>query len=97
MVPDPTAQSRKYSPTQRQFLKEFNEKRVQCSWVYRNLNSRWACPALPVRKPGTEAEWRQTIDFRPVNALTVALAGAMPIMSTMLPNAKAKKHRLRVS
>ncbi|KAG6622837.1 uncharacterized protein IUM83_09062 [Phytophthora cinnamomi] len=75
---------RKYAPAQRDFLRQFNEKLIAIGWAYKNPESRWACPALPVRKPGKENEWRQTIDFRPVNALTQPLAGGMTNNETHL-------------
>ncbi|GMF26333.1 unnamed protein product [Phytophthora lilii] len=54
---------------------------------------RWACPALPVRKPGKANAWRQTIDFRPVNALTVPLAGGMTNNDTHLEDVRDKEHK----
>ncbi|GMF17984.1 unnamed protein product [Phytophthora fragariaefolia] len=84
---------RKYAPVQRQFLGEFNEKLIQLGWAYKNPESRWACPALPVRKPGKENEWRQTIDFRPVNALTQPLDGGMTNNETHLEDVRGKQHK----
>ncbi|GMF23367.1 unnamed protein product [Phytophthora lilii] len=62
-------------------------------WAYKNPDSRWACPALPVRKPGKANAWRQTIDFRPVNALTVPLAGGMTNYDTHLEDVRDKEHK----
>ncbi|OWZ19372.1 hypothetical protein PHMEG_0006387 [Phytophthora megakarya] len=84
---------RKYVPAQREFLREFNENLTKLGWAYKNPDSRWACPAVPVRKPEKENEWRQTIDFRPVNALTQALAGGMTNNETHLEDVRRKKHK----
>ncbi|KAG6579766.1 putative retroelement [Phytophthora cinnamomi] len=84
---------RKYAPAQRDFLRQFNEKLIAIGWAYKNPESRWACPALPVRKPGKENEWRQTIDFRPVNALTQPLAGGMTNNETHLEDVRGKEHK----
>ncbi|OWZ20620.1 LOW QUALITY PROTEIN: hypothetical protein PHMEG_0004932 [Phytophthora megakarya] len=72
---------------------EFNEKLIKLGWAYKNPDSHWACPALPVRKPGKENERKQTIDFRPVNALTQALAGGMTNNETHLEDGRGTKHK----
>ncbi|KAE8978399.1 hypothetical protein PR001_g24855 [Phytophthora rubi] len=66
---------RRYPEAQRQFLREYVRELESAGLVERNTQSRWACPALPVAKRGTD-ECRITIDYRPVNRLTVPLAGA---------------------
>uniref|UniRef100_H3H0K0 Reverse transcriptase domain-containing protein n=1 Tax=Phytophthora ramorum TaxID=164328 RepID=H3H0K0_PHYRM len=68
---------RRYPEAQRQFLREYVRELEDAGLVERNTQSRWACPALPVAKRGTD-EFRITIDYRPVNRLTVPLAGAAP-------------------
>ncbi|OWY96735.1 hypothetical protein PHMEG_00032925 [Phytophthora megakarya] len=83
--------TRKYAPAQSNSMREFNRKLVELGWVYRNQSSRWACPALPVRKPGSN-EFRQTCDYKPVNAMTEPLAGTMPNLNTKLKCTKDKKH-----
>ncbi|GMF16191.1 unnamed protein product [Phytophthora fragariaefolia] len=66
---------RKYLPEARKFLDEFNDELVRLGWVYENTESRWACPALPVRKTG--GEFRQTSDYKPVNGDMEAIVGVM--------------------
>ncbi|OWY96366.1 hypothetical protein PHMEG_00033381 [Phytophthora megakarya] len=83
--------TRKYAPAQSNFMREFNRKLIELGWVYRNHSSRWACPALPVRKPGSN-EFRQTCDYKPVNAMTEPLAGTMPNLNTKLECTKDKKN-----
>ncbi|KAG3095516.1 hypothetical protein PI124_g16068 [Phytophthora idaei] len=79
--------ARKYSPLQR----EFNKTLVQLGWVYKNPRSRWACAALPIRKPKS-TEFRQSVDYKPVNAMTQPIAGVMPNLNTKLEHARGKKH-----
>ncbi|OWZ15878.1 hypothetical protein PHMEG_00010406 [Phytophthora megakarya] len=83
---------RKYTPHLRKFLRDFNARLVELGWVYENPTSRWACPALPVRKPGSSNDHRQTTDYRPVNSLTETMAAVMPILAVILENAKGMKH-----
>ncbi|KAJ0408589.1 hypothetical protein P43SY_008936 [Pythium insidiosum] len=70
------SKARKYSPELQRFLEDFNEQLVNLGWVYENPNSRWACPALPVKKAG--GEYRQTTDYKPTNLQVEPLAGLMP-------------------
>jgi hypothetical protein len=58
-------------------MDDFNNKLEELGWIYENPNSRWACPALPVGKPGTN-EFRQTADYKPVNAQIEGIVGVMP-------------------
>ncbi|KAE9267331.1 hypothetical protein PF008_g31381 [Phytophthora fragariae] len=77
---------RKYPPEVRRFLDDFNAELVRLGWVYENTESRWACPALPVRKTG--GEFRQTADYKPVNGDMEAIVGVMPNLQTDLECAK---------
>ncbi|OWZ14905.1 hypothetical protein PHMEG_00011539 [Phytophthora megakarya] len=70
--------ARKYSPDLQHFLEEFNDTLVSLGWVYENPNARWACPALPVKKAGGANEYRQTTDYKPLNAQVEPLVGTMP-------------------
>ncbi|KAE8905997.1 hypothetical protein PF003_g10101 [Phytophthora fragariae] len=73
---------RAYPPHIRKFLREFNEELVRLGWVYENASSRWACPALPIKKPGKD-EFRQKNDYRPLNSDTEPIAGVMPILQVI--------------
>ncbi|KAF1313307.1 hypothetical protein FI667_g17508, partial [Globisporangium splendens] len=67
---------RRYPEPQRQFLREYVRELEQGGLVYRNNHSRWACAALPVRK--SDGGFRITVDYRPVNRMTVPIAGVAP-------------------
>jgi len=73
---------RQYPPHFRKFLKEFNEELVRLGWVYEITASWWACPALPVKKPGKD-EYRQANDYRPVHGVTEAVSGVMPLLQVI--------------
>jgi hypothetical protein len=73
---------RAYPTHVRKFLHEFNDELVRLGWVYENATGRWACPALPVKKPGKD-EFRQTSDYRPANNETDPIAGVMPILQVI--------------
>ncbi|OWY91634.1 hypothetical protein PHMEG_00039703, partial [Phytophthora megakarya] len=79
--------TRKYPEPQRKFLREFVKELEENGLVKRNNASRWACPALPVRKPHSD-DFRCTMDYRPANRWTVALAGATPNLVVVVQNVK---------
>ncbi|KAG3066531.1 hypothetical protein PI125_g23853 [Phytophthora idaei] len=74
--------TRKYPELQRTFLRDFVRELEKNGLVRRNNSSRWACPALPVKKPHND-EYRCTIDYRPINKCTMPLAGATPNLSAV--------------
>ncbi|KAK1938300.1 Gag-Pol polyprotein [Phytophthora citrophthora] len=78
---------RQYSPDKSAFLEAFNKRLVELGWVFENRESRWCCPALPVRKPSTN-EFRQTTDYRPINGMTEPIAGVMPSLEIALEHCK---------
>eukprot|EP00644_Phytophthora_capsici_P018625 jgi/Phyca11/131788/e_gw1.113.50.1 len=53
--------TRRYSPDQRQFLRDYVRELEQHGLVRRNNESRLASPELPVRNPGTD-KFRFTVD-----------------------------------
>ncbi|OWZ14282.1 LOW QUALITY PROTEIN: hypothetical protein PHMEG_00012264 [Phytophthora megakarya] len=65
-----------------EFLWEYVRELEEADLIQRNTQRRWACRALPVAKRGTD-EFRITIDYRPVNRLTVPLAGASPNLAVV--------------
>ncbi|KAG3046898.1 hypothetical protein PC121_g20390 [Phytophthora cactorum] len=73
---------RKYAPLQAQFIREYVKSLVDNGLVEQNNASRWACAVVPVRKPGTSDKFRLTIDYRPINSMTVPIAGTMPTAAT---------------
>ncbi|GMF46935.1 unnamed protein product [Phytophthora fragariaefolia] len=56
-------------------MNEFNDELVRLGLVYENSESRWACPAFPVRK--TDGEFLQASDYNPVNGDMKAIVGVM--------------------
>lgn len=63
---------RKYSDSQRKFLRKLVEKLLDAGLNYPNPTSKWSCAPHLVPKPGP-AEWRFTVDLRHVNKSTYAL------------------------
>ncbi|KAF1335539.1 hypothetical protein FI667_g1302, partial [Globisporangium splendens] len=82
---------RTYSPEKSKFLEDFNNQLVSIGWVYENPKSRWACPAVPVRKAKSK-EYRQTSDYRPVNDKTDTIVGMMPNLHVALEHCRGKKY-----
>ncbi|KAF1325845.1 hypothetical protein FI667_g8878, partial [Globisporangium splendens] len=68
---------RRYTETQRTFLRKYVQELETGDRVKQNSQSHWAYPALPVQKQGTD-EYHVIDDYRLVNRLTVPLAGATP-------------------
>ncbi|KAF1335542.1 hypothetical protein FI667_g1301, partial [Globisporangium splendens] len=79
------------SPEKSKFLEDFNNQLVSIGWVYENPKSRWACPAVPVRKAKSK-EYRQTSDYRPVNDKTDAIVGMMPNLHVAFGHCRGKKY-----
>ncbi|GMF51975.1 unnamed protein product [Phytophthora fragariaefolia] len=68
------ARARRYAPAQHKFLREYAKRFEQLGLIRQNNQSHWACAAVPVAKPKSPGEFRMTIDYRPVNAMTVPIA-----------------------
>ena len=83
--------ARVYPPHISKFMRDFNAELVRLGWVRVNRHSRWASPALPVRKPKTD-EYRQTTDYRGVNSDTEPIVGVMPHLQSRLQHTRGKKH-----
>ncbi|GMF30981.1 unnamed protein product [Phytophthora fragariaefolia] len=64
--------------------KDYTKQLVQFGFVRRNDAARWACAAVPARKTGTVDSFRITNDYRPVNKLTIPIAGVMLNLDAML-------------
>ncbi|KAE9358743.1 hypothetical protein PF008_g2540 [Phytophthora fragariae] len=78
---------RRYPEAQRQFLRDYVRELESAGLVVRNNQSPWSCPALPVAKRGS-GEFRITIDYRPVNRMTVPLAGAAPNLAVVVESVR---------
>ncbi|KAG6619306.1 Gag/polymerase/env Polyprotein [Phytophthora cinnamomi] len=82
---------RKYAPLQAQFIREYVQTSVDNGLVEQNNASRSASDVVPVRKPGTQDQFRLTIDYRSVNGMTVPIAGTMPSVATTTDGFQNKK------
>ncbi|KAG6613239.1 Gag/polymerase/env Polyprotein [Phytophthora cinnamomi] len=82
---------RKYAPLQAQFIREYVQTSVDNGLVEQNNASRSASDVVPVRKPGTQDQFRLTIDCRSVNGMTVPIAGTMPSVATTTDGFQNKK------
>lgn len=80
-----------YSLEKSRFFEAFNKELVALGWIYENAQSRWACPAMPVRKPHSD-EFRQTSDYRPVNEMTDSIVGVMPNLNADFEHCKGNKY-----
>jgi len=83
--------ARHYPPHLVEFMRGFNAELERLGWVYENPTSRWASAALPVSKNGSN-EYRQTSDYRAVNALLDAIAGMMPNLRSVTENVRGMRH-----
>ncbi|OWY97398.1 hypothetical protein PHMEG_00032077, partial [Phytophthora megakarya] len=68
--------SRLYAPAQRKFLLEYTKRSDQLGFIKQNNQSHWASAAVPVAKPKSPDDFQMTVDYRPVNALTIPIVGA---------------------
>uniref|UniRef100_H3GNY1 Reverse transcriptase domain-containing protein n=1 Tax=Phytophthora ramorum TaxID=164328 RepID=H3GNY1_PHYRM len=82
---------RKDTPLQAEFIREYVKSLVAEGLVTKNNAARWACAVVPVRKPGSRDKFRFTIDNRPVNWLTIPIAGVMPSTATVMEVLLGKK------
>ncbi|POM75373.1 Hypothetical protein PHPALM_7534 [Phytophthora palmivora] len=83
---------RPYPPLQRAFIREYVQQLLDRGLIRKNNSSKWASPVVPVRKPGTENQFRLTIDYRVVNGKTVPLAGRMPTQGEVLDAIQGAKY-----
>ncbi|OWZ12630.1 LOW QUALITY PROTEIN: hypothetical protein PHMEG_00014178 [Phytophthora megakarya] len=67
------ARSRRYFPAQSAFIRD-HVRLLKNGIVRRNNISLWACAAVPVPKANRPNEFRLTIAYRPVNAVTIPIA-----------------------
>ena len=74
---------RNYSPAQRQFLDKFMKDLIRCNMVFPNPSSKWASAPLLVPKAGS-ANFRFTVDLRPVNKYTLHYHYPMPNIEQQL-------------
>ncbi|OWZ09291.1 LOW QUALITY PROTEIN: hypothetical protein PHMEG_00018028 [Phytophthora megakarya] len=77
-----TETGKKISTRRTPLQEDFNNKLVELGWIYKNRESRWAYPALPVRKGN--GEFRQTADYKPMNELVEAIVGEIPNLQIAL-------------
>uniref|UniRef100_H3H4K2 Reverse transcriptase/retrotransposon-derived protein RNase H-like domain-containing protein n=1 Tax=Phytophthora ramorum TaxID=164328 RepID=H3H4K2_PHYRM len=80
-----------------EFIREYVKSLVAEGLVTKNNAARWACAVVPVRKPGSRDKFRLTIDYRPVNRLTIPIAGVMPSTATVMEVLLGKKANLKLN
>jgi hypothetical protein len=83
--------ARRYSLPQREFMQRHVQELMDAGFIYRNPRSRWCCAPLIVRKPHTKDEFRMTVDLRPVNGLTEAMAWPMPMLEVIVDHLRGAK------
>ena len=76
--------SRRYSPEDSQFLKEFTDDLVKNGLIEENVNSEWASPVVVVRK--SDGGKRMVVDLRAVNAVCESTAWPMPFLEAVVNN-----------
>ena len=67
-----------YNPAQQDYMDEMMAMLEKHGLVFMNMNSRWASPALIVKRPGHNAGYRLVVDLRKVNSMSVPMAWPMP-------------------
>src|SRR5262249_26185089 len=76
------APMRRYDVNKTAFLREAIDELIEKGLVWRNNYSKWASPALVVRKPA--GGYRFTVDLREVNKLIVPIAYPQPYLDQVL-------------
>lgn len=72
-----------YSKEQQEFIAQFTKNLIRCDMAYSNPTASWASVPLLVRKPGP-ANFRFTVDLRPINKFTVKQQYPMPNLENEL-------------
>ncbi|GMF48075.1 unnamed protein product [Phytophthora fragariaefolia] len=83
--------TRSFPPLQQQFLREYTKELEDRGLIRKNNLSRWASAVVPVKKPGTQGEFRMTVDYRRLNAMTVPIAGAAPNLSVVTSSVRGSR------
>ncbi|POM61981.1 hypothetical protein PHPALM_28920, partial [Phytophthora palmivora] len=86
---------RNYPPLQAEFIRGYIRQLLERGLIRKNNASKWASAVVPVRKPGTDNQFRLTIDYRPVNAQTVPVADRMPTQGEVIGAVRGAKHYAR--
>ena len=81
---------RRYTESQKKFLKRLIDKLLECDYIYPNPHAKWACAPHLVPKDGP-GEWRFTGDLRPVNYWTIPSSYPMPVVEQELAKALGSK------
>jgi hypothetical protein len=82
---------RRYSQEQKEFLSRFVAQLEACSMIYRNPRAAWCAAPLLVPKQGT-AQFRFTVDLRPVNKQTAPISWPMPHVESELSRLHGSKY-----
>lgn len=80
-----------YSVSQREFMPNLVAELMSNGLVYPNPTSQWGSAPLIAPEPGP-AEWRFTVDLRPVNRYTIRSQFSMPVLEHELPKLANSKN-----
>ena len=83
--------SRRYSPEKRRFLDKYVEELIDMSFWTKMPTADWQAAPLIVPKPGSKANWRLTMDARPVNAATINESWQMPHLEAEINDFRGSK------
>jgi hypothetical protein len=81
---------RSYRKDQSEFMNEFVTTLLENGMIRENPNSKWASPAVVVRKPN--GSYRMVVDLRKVNALSIKTAWPMPMLDEIISHLERSKY-----
>jgi hypothetical protein len=81
---------RNYKLDQSEFMKEFVDILLENGMVKENPNSKWASPAVVVRKPN--GSYRMVIDLRKVNERSIRTTWPMPLLEGIIQHLAKSKY-----
>ena len=71
------------SPLHNKFLEEHIQKLLKLGYIYRNQHSRYASPAMAVKKPKSDG-YRMVVNTKKVNAMLESIVWPMPFFEVIL-------------
>ncbi len=77
------AKAQRFSESQRNFLDTYTNTLIEFGFIVEEKNPTWAAAQLLVPKPAP-ANFRMTLDLRPINAATIPIGWPMPHIDSEL-------------
>ena len=77
------ARAMRTSPMQNQFLEEHISKLLKIGYIYRNQHSRYASPAMAVKKPKSNG-YRMVVNTKTINSMLEIVNWPMPFFEVIL-------------